>query len=199
MGYAVLVGHAQGRVRPDIGRQAPAVGGQRPPLCGLGDLPPEGFARRSEPAVCVAVQRLVRAGDPALQRRRQDVGAGGQQVRLRRRPRHAPVVRRHAASLGVQARLASRTVADRSGHRLRRRGGRRLVPLDRRRPDLAGTPRTARPRLGAPLAAGRRRDVPAHDPAGSERSRHGSSSPSRPRARSAPTTPARRGGRSTAD
>ena len=46
--------------------------------------------------------------------------AGGQQVRLRRRSRHASMVRRHAASLGVQARLASRTVADRSRHRLRR-------------------------------------------------------------------------------
>ena len=48
----------------------------------------------------VAVQRLVRAGHPALGRRRQDVGAGRQQVRLRRRARHAPVVRRHAASRG---------------------------------------------------------------------------------------------------
>ena len=59
--------------------------------------------------------------------------AGRQQVRVRRRPRHAPVVRRHAAPVGVQARLASRTVADRSRHRLRRRGRRRAVPLDRRR------------------------------------------------------------------
>ncbi len=30
---------------------------------------------------------------------------------------------------------------------------------------VAGTFRTARPRLGLPLAAGRRRHVPAHDPA----------------------------------
>ena len=44
----------------------------------------------------------------------------GNTVRVRRRPRHAPVVRRHAAPLGVQARLASRTLADRSGHGLRR-------------------------------------------------------------------------------
>ena len=40
--------------------------------------------------------------------------AGGQQVRVRRRSRHAHVVRRHAASVGVQARLASRAIADRS-------------------------------------------------------------------------------------
>ena len=57
---------------------------------------------------------------------------------------HSPVVRRHAAPLGVQAGVASRTVADRSGHRLRRRGRRRPVSLDRRRADLAGTCRAAR-------------------------------------------------------
>ena len=37
----------------------------------------EGLARRPEPAVCVAVQRLVRPDDPALGRRWQDVGARG--------------------------------------------------------------------------------------------------------------------------
>ena len=114
--------------------------------------------------------RLVRAGDSALGRRRQDVGAGGQQVRLRRRPGHSPVVRRDAAPVGVQASLASRAVADRSGHRLRRRGRRRAVPLDRRRPDLAGAARTARPRIRIVLAAWRRRAVPAHDRPRSERS-----------------------------
>ena len=167
----VLVGTRKGAFVLTSDGKRETVGRQRPALRGLGDLPPEGLARRSEPAVCVAVERLVRADDPALQRRRQDVGAGRQQVRLRRRPRHAPVVRRHAAPLGVQARLAPRAVADRSGHRLRRRRRRRPVPLDRRRADLAGTARAARPRLGPALAAGRRRHVPAHDPARSERSR----------------------------
>ncbi len=169
-----------------------------PALRGLGDLPSEGIARRPEPAVRVAIQRLVRAADPALRRWRQDLGAGGQQVCVRRRSRHAPVVRRHAAPVGIQASLASRTVADRSGYRLRRGRRRRLVPLYRRRADVAGTRRTARPRLGPPLAAGRRRNVPAHDPARSRATRSGSSSPSRRPARSAPTTAARRGGRSTA-
>ena len=84
---------------------------------------------------------------------------------------HAPVVRRHAAPLGVQARLAPGAVADRSGHGLRRRGRRRLVPLHRRRTDLAGTLRTARPRHGLPLAARRGRHVPAHHPARSRRPR----------------------------
>ena len=126
------------------------------------------------------------------------LGAGGQQVRVRRRPRHAPVVRRHAAPLGVQARLASRAVADRSGHGLRRGRRRRLVPLDRRRADVAGASRTARPRA--------RRPPGSRVPAGCACTRScwiraipsGSSSPSRRRACSAPTTPARRGGRSTA-
>ena len=43
--------------------------------------------------------------------------------------------------VGVQARVASGAVADRSGHGLRRRRGRRAVPLDRRRADLAGAAR----------------------------------------------------------
>ena len=133
------------------------------------------------------------------ERRRQDLGAGRQQVRLRRRAGHAPVVRRHAAPVGVQARLASRAVADRSGHRLRRRRGRRAVP---HRPTAAQTwqelPGLREPRLGPALAAGRRRHVPAHDPARSERSASGSSSRSPRPARSAPTTAARPGSRSTA-
>ncbi len=61
--------------------------------------------------------------------------------------------------------------------------------------ELAGL---AQPRLGTALAAGRRRHVPAHHPARPERSRTASSSPSRRPARSAPTTAARPGGRSTA-
>ena len=129
-----------------------------------------------ESAVCVAVQRLVRAADPALQRRRQDLGAGGQQVRLRRRPRHAPVVRRHAAPVGVQARLASRAVADRSGHGLRRRGGRRPVPLHRRRhrpgrncPDCAAT---ARARSWQPGAGGMCLHTILLDPSDPERIYH---------------------------
>ena len=126
-----------------------------------------------------------------------------QQIRLRHHsrnrqaPHHAPVVRRHAAPLGIQARLASRTVAHRSGHRLRRGGRRRPVPLHRRRPDVAGTRRTARPRHRAQVAAGRRRDVPAHHPSRSRATPSGSTSPSRPRAPSAPTMAARRGSRST--
>ena len=45
------------------------------------------------------------------------------------------------------------------------------VPLDRRRQAVAGTARAALPRLRAVLAAGRRRDVPAHDHPGPGRAR----------------------------
>ena len=118
----------------------------------------------------LAVQWLVWTGHPALERRRQDLGAGGKQICLRRRPRHSPVVRRHAASLGIQAGLASGAVADRSRNRLRRNRRRRPVPLDRRRTELAGTFRPARPRLRTAMAARRRRHVPAHHYSGSQRS-----------------------------
>ena len=128
-----------------------------------------------------------------------------QQIRLRheRRNRQTPhdphVVRRHAAPLGVQARLASRTVAHRSGHGLRRGGRRRPVPLHRRRarrgtnfPDCAAT---------APDPSGSRAPAGcACTPSFSIRATpSGSTSPSRPRALSAPTMAARRGNRSTAD
>ena len=85
-----------------------------------------------------------------------------QQVRLRRRPRHPPVVRRHAPPVGVQTRLASRALAHRSRHRLRRRRRRRPLPLHRRRPELERTLRPPQARLRPPLAARRRRHVPAH-------------------------------------
>ena len=55
----------------------------------------------------------------------------------------------------------------------------------------------ARPRHRTQVAAGRRRHVPAHHPSRSQQSADGSTSPSPPRAPSAPTTAARRGSRST--
>ena len=57
-----------------------------------------------------------------------------------------------------------------SGHRLRRRRGRRALPLDRRRQDLARAGRPARPRHRTEVAARRRRHGPAHDPARSDES-----------------------------
>ena len=81
------------------------------------------------------------------ERRRQNVGAGGTTsscTTASPAPTSGTTAR---APLGVQARLASRAIAHRSGYRLRRGGRRRLVPLDRRRADVAGASRTARPRL----------------------------------------------------
>src|SRR2546430_5436496 len=65
--------HTQRRVRSGVRRKAQTLGRQRPPLRGLGDLPPQGLSRRSESAVCLAFQRLDRPTDAALERRRQDV------------------------------------------------------------------------------------------------------------------------------
>jgi hypothetical protein len=71
-------------------------------------------------------QMIQRSND---QRWRENVGARGQPVHVRWSARYAPVVRRHAAPVGVQACLASGAVAERSGHGLRRH---------RRRGDDAG-------------------------------------------------------------
>ena len=124
----------------------------------------EGVGRRPGPAVRLAVQQLVRAGDPALRRWRRDLGAGGQRVRLRRRPRDPPVVRRDAAPVGVRPGMAPgarrRTTRTRSTPEWRtpgcsgpRDGGQHWEEL----PGLRAPP------LGAVLAARRGRDVPAHD------------------------------------
>src|SRR5438105_4845198 len=74
--------HAQGRVCPDGGRKAGELGRQRSPFPGVGDLPPEGLAGRSGPDLCLADERLVRAEDPALRRRRENVGGRRRRVRL---------------------------------------------------------------------------------------------------------------------
>ena len=143
-----------------------------------------------EPHLRLANQRLVRPDHPALRRRRQNLAPARHPRRANPpnpvRPKaratsssttpkpqaahHAPVVRRHAASLGIQTRLASRAVAHRSRHGLRRRRRRRDLPLHRRRQDLARTGRPARPRHRPQVAARRRRHGPAHDPARSHQS-----------------------------
>jgi hypothetical protein len=69
------------------------VGRQRSALRRLGDLSPQGIACRPGPDLCLAGHELVRPAHPALRRRRHDLGGGREPVRLRRRPRHAPLVR----------------------------------------------------------------------------------------------------------
>ncbi len=79
------------------------------------------------------------------------------------------------------------------------RGRCRPLPLDRRRAELEGTPRIARPWHRARVAAGRGRHVPAHHHSGSEQSAADVTLPFRRRGPFAPTTAARPGSRSTAD
>ena len=104
------------------------------------------------------------------------------------------MVRRHAASVGIRARLASRTVADRSATRstpaskMRRSFARPTAAQNWS--ELSGLRTHTH---GLVVATRRRRHVPAHDSARSEATRSASSSRSRPPARFAATTPARRG------
>ena len=167
----VLVGTRKGAfvLTSDGKRQRWEVSG--PALWRLGNLPRQGVARGPK-----RVYASQSSGWFGQQIQRSNDGGktwepGRQQIRLRRRAWHTPVVRRQASSVGVQARLASRAIADRSGYRLRRGGGRGLVPHNGRRAELAGAFRTARPWDGASMAAGRWRDVSAYDPSRSERFR----------------------------
>src|SRR5262249_12625941 len=73
--------NAEGSVYPYIGWKAQEAGGQRPSLCGLGDLPHERFSHRPEPDLRVADQRLVWSGHPALRRRRQELAPAGDAAR----------------------------------------------------------------------------------------------------------------------
>ena len=121
-----------------------------------------GSARGAGPALRVPVDRLARAGHPALRRRRAQLGAGGERVRVRGRHRHPSVVRRHAAPLGVQPRVAPGARPGRPRHGLRGHRGRRHLPLHRRRRHLGGALGAAHPLHGLRLAAGGRGPLSAH-------------------------------------
>ena len=84
-GTRVLVGTRKGAFVLTSDRRA-GLEGRRPALPGHGDLPPQGVAAEPRPDLRLAVQRVVRAGDPPLGRRRLDVGDGGQRLHVRRRP-----------------------------------------------------------------------------------------------------------------
>ena len=86
-------------------------------------------------------------------------------------PGHAQVVRRHAASVGIRARVAPRAVAGQSGSDLRGRAGRRDVQVGRRRRVVARAARAAPARDRVEVAAGRGRAVSAHDPDRSDETR----------------------------
>ncbi len=162
-GVRVLVGTRKGAftLTSDGRRGDWTVDG--PHFGGLGDLPPQRVSGRPGPALRVRVRRLVRSADPALGRRRPELDHGRQRLHLLGRGRRAPVVRRHAAAVGVQADLAPRAVARRPGHGLRRRRGRRPLRIQRRRPEMDGAHRAPPAPDRADLAARRRRHVPAYD------------------------------------
>ena len=139
------------------------MGRRRPALHGLGDLPRQRVAGGSGSAVRVADEPPGSGRSSSAPTTGGDVGGGRQRVRLRRDPGT------HQWYDGTQhpwefARLALRAFADRPGHRLRRRRGRRVVPLDRRRPLVAGALGAARSQDRRAVAAGRGWAVPAHDP-----------------------------------
>ena len=194
----VLVGTRKGAfiLTSDGKREKWDVSG--PHFARLGDLPPQRFARRSEPHLRLAIERLVRPADPALRATAARPG--------KRSATSSSTTARPARTCGTTARRirgnssASGTSSPRSPTptRLRRRRRRRPLPYHRRRPDLARTARPARPRHRTALAARRRRHVPAHDPCSIPAIRSASTSPSPPPARSAPTMAARPGSRSTA-
>ena len=190
--------HSKGCLHPDLDRQAQALERQRSPLRRMGGLPPQGLAGGPRPDLRLAEQRLVRPGHPAVERRRQALGGGGQPVHLRRLAGHASLVRRNVAPLGVHPCLASRAVVVRPRHRLRGRAGRRALPFVGRRRRLGGTSGAPLPPLGARRGS-RARAACACTPSCSTASTPGGCSrPFRRPARSAPTTAASRGGRSTA-
>ena len=66
--------HTQRRICSDVGWKARALGRQWSLLRRLGDVPHQGLASGSKSFVRLAIIWLVRADDPALKRRREDMG-----------------------------------------------------------------------------------------------------------------------------
>ncbi len=94
--------HAEGRVHPDVGRQAGEAGTSAARTSRAGrSTTSKGSPVDPEPALRLADQRLVRPDDPALGRRRQDLGArSGNKFVYDGVPGTPPVVRRHASTPG---------------------------------------------------------------------------------------------------
>ena len=166
-GVRVLVGTSKGAfVLTSDGEARASWDVERPALRGLGDLPPEGLAGRPEPALRLAVEQLVRPGDPALRRRRRRPGS--------RSATSSPTTACPARTSGTTARRTPGS-SRASGTSSRR------SPIPTPSTPASRTPRcsaratAARPGRSSPglrghgsgphVAAGRRRHVPAHDPA----------------------------------
>ena len=216
----VLVGTRKGAFILTSDGKRQEVGRQRPALRRLGDLPPQGLARRSEPHLRLADERLVRADHPALRRRRQDLEHAGQPPDDRSRPTACPRARATSSST-TRAQTGKPLTTHRGTTARSTRGSSSASGTSSRRstdPDtvyagvedaaifrttdggkiLARAARPARPRHGREVAARRRRHVPAHDPPRSDQSQAHLHRHLRRRAPSAPTTAARPGSRSTA-
>ena len=157
-------GYAQGRVRPDVGREARALGGRGPHFAGWEIYHLKGSP--SDPNRLYASQSSSWFGQ--LIQRSNDGGKSWEPVGNEFAYDGVPGTHQWYDGTPHPWEFARvwhlEPSLHRSGHGLRRRRRRRPVPLERRRADLAGAPRTAR-LLGLAVAAGRRRDVPAHDPA----------------------------------
>ena len=169
----------------------------RTPLPRLGALPPQSLPRRPQPHLRLPNLRLVRPASPALRRRRPHLLPVGNQFTYDGRPRHPPVVRRHAPPLGVQARLAPRALA----HRPRHLSSPESKTPASSSPPTAATPGTSSPASATPSPAPTGSPAPAASASTPSSSTPptptASSSPSPPPEPSAPTTPAKPGSPST--
>ena len=164
-GVRVLVGTRKGAFVLSADGARERLGRRRPPVRGLGDLPHP--ARRPTPTGCTRRRRA--AGSDSRSSAREDGGASWEQVGDRFEYDGVPGTHQWYDGTPHPWEFARVWHLEPSptdpGHGLRRRRGRRAVPHHGRRQGVEGAARPARPRLGPEVAAGRRRDVPAHDPA----------------------------------
>ena len=184
--------HEERRVRPHGRWHARAVGRQRARISAGWEI----YHVKGSPVDPDRLYASQSSGwfgqvDPALGRRRADVGGRW----ATRSPTRACPARTSGTTArrtrGSSSACGTSSRRRRPGHGLRRCRGRRALPLDRRRADLAASSRacasTAPDRNWQPGAGGH---VPAHRSSSTPPTRRGCSSRSRPRARSAPTTAA---------
>ena len=185
----VLVGTRKGAFHPYLRRQAREMGSQRPAFRRLGNLSHERLARRSQPDLRLANQRLVRPDHSALRRRRQNVEPARHAARRtdHQAPKACPKARatnssttRRPKPASPSPRTSGTTARSIRGNSNASGISNRRSPIrtpsmpaskmprcsdDRRRRILARTRRPARSRQRRALAARRRRHGPAHDPA----------------------------------
>ena len=155
--------HAEGRFRPQRRWQAGPLGGLRSLLRGLGDLPYEGLAGGAQPACGPpnpAAGSARSCSDPTTE------GRPGRRSATSSLTTACPAPTSGMTALSIRGSSRGSGTSsrrDRSRDRVRGRGRRGAVPLHRRRAELEGALRPSPPQLRPPVAARRRRHVPAHD------------------------------------